>query len=508
MYRYYYKSGYSLYMVDHIFNDTLIDENRNYSLLFTIPEPDSPYVQLNVFFDSVSGTVYKPYPVRARYLQSHLKASRAYSESINHAMKEPEKLVPTIDTQAVLALENKMVGRVYTFVDSLRNAFAIQSRVIKMPSDENGVLFKKTINRLIDNHIDDLRCTDGGLTSTIFVQVDTSGKVAFTTAGEKSVYDSVDSKKTNPYRRLFKKVFINDIATEKFPVYSEVLKSDPQMHVLYDNNEACKKIDSSLSLFAGTFALCRTKLHELDSVEYKSPTLYSYIFSYTSSTSEAKWKLNSKGKLTEISPSAGKVIDSELSNQFLSKLKKKRAGRYFIHKCDFEYNGGEKITSIDSVKLRYKYYTNIGVSLSTFIPVGISNNFTFNSFEFLGFDFLVTYHHIGFFIGSALYNTSSKPDITNRTNLTVIYGKPIYAQTGLYLGTCNYLYLKAGVSLLNTDRIVIDQSGASTTSLSSTYIGFTGGVSLIFPIVHIEGGFNTIFMAPYASIGLNIPLRK
>lgn len=501
-----YVPASSIYIVkNYIFNDTMIDINGYYRFIFTIPDTLQPFIQLNGFLADSTTDYYKLYPIRAGYLNKHIISSHRYHDMVSRLPK-PE--VIKIDTQAAMLLKSKIISRVYSFVDSFKLAMLSQSNVIKLPSDDNERIFTKRITSLINEHIDELKCTDGGLTANIFVQVDTTGKAAKSTGGSLIVYDSVDTKRTREYRKLFKQIFVGEMGVESFPISKLTLVSQPYLHILEDNILACKRIDSSMGVFNETFELCKTKLQELDNIQVKSPTLYSYKFSYQSATKEAKWKLTAKGKVIEINPTPGKIVNSDLRSEFLEKLKKRKAGRYFVRMCDFDYNGSEKTTTVDSVKLKYKYYTNIGVTVSTFIPVGISNNFSFNAFEFLGADFFVTYHHIGFFGGTAIYNAGARTDITSKVNTTVISGSPIYAQTGLFLGTCNYLYFKAGLSLLNADRTIVDQSGNSSISSSTTYLGFTGGIALIFPVVHIEGGFNTLFMAPYAGIGLNIPLNK
>ena len=100
------------------------------------------------------------------------------------------------------------------------------------------------------------------------------------------------------------------------------------------------------------------------------------------------------------------------------------------------------------------------------------------------------YHHIGVF-GGFSPNSSSVADSTALFN---------YREGGIYIAPGNYFYFKLG--LAKDTRLKSNDAGNKITVMPLV------GASLIFPVFHMEGGYNVALNLPYVMAGFNIPLNR
>jgi hypothetical protein len=159
---------------------------------------------------------------------------------------------------------------------------------------------------------------------------------------------------------------------------------------------------------------------------------------------------------------------------------------------------------LDSVNLKYKYWTRIGLSVGTFI----SNDGKFttgidaSTGEIFFWNLSLIYHHIGVFGGShSSYGKSALPQSDADSIITYLKN---YTEAGLYVAPGKFFYFKLGLAKYTTNNK--NNAGNAINESKSIMMPIVGG-SLMFPVFQLEGGYNFALKYPYVMAGFNIPIN-
>jgi hypothetical protein len=252
---------------------------------------------------------------------------------------------------------------------------------------------------------------------------------------------------------------------EKIPLYTNnPLTSIKQKH----QNRCLQEGISDTSVFTDLLDSAQKKLEEFPK-QIEVPTLYTYTFAYNQRLEMKKWNLindyiyERHTKNEPVNPAFIEMVHKQYP--------KKPNGRYIVGVKNALINNSHQVfdESIGTIKRQYKYMTHIGAGFGMMLDKDFNKTYL---------DLMFIRHWYGAFAGFSVWG-----------------GMKQYFEVGGYAGPCNYVYFKLGIAYKNYTG-----NDAATSVL--------GGVSLVFPVVHLEGGYNLATKSPYVMLGVNFPKNR
>jgi hypothetical protein len=212
--------------------------------------------------------------------------------------------------------------------------------------------------------------------------------------------------------------------------------------------------------------------------ELETDTWYEYKINYSS---ETEWKIWSfRGDSLFCLDDRSTIVNESNIKSFHSKVPNAKFGKYNIRLNSAKLNDTLFGPDVFTAYRKYKYVTHFGISIGTLLNTGNSETSKETSQgKYVFFNLLFIRHHLGAFAGFS----SAKGFSVGGTSKT-------YLEAGMYLAPWNYLYLKVGATLFNEQ-----------------WNGLAG-ISLIVPCFQLEAGYNMGMHLPYITLGFNIPLNK
>ncbi|MCB9257418.1 MAG: hypothetical protein H6579_09830 [Chitinophagales bacterium] len=412
--------------------------------------------------------------------------SQSYSQTQIICSKEVETLKREIDYRAVVLYEQ--------ILKEIEQARTIYSNA----SFSETETFKKKLFSAIDDEIILLKCNEAFVEAEITIYVDTLGNAI-------EILDEVeDVKQLRLYTTLRENSIYPYIRNHTFNVVDTLFNYTKQIEDFFDSYQIKINQTNCPQEFEEVLDIARYRFWNIEKLIKSKYTIYKVPIKYSFTSKFQTWiyhndNVQVKGKGENI-----KVTDKKILNEFKENLGKKKNGEYQVGICIFSILSDSIQMSISYVKQKYIHYIHIGSSIGSFIPLNnTSYNWKFG--EIMPLEGMLIFHRFGLFGGYGLNLT----DPYGNTTLEGSYlEKSKYFHGGIYLGLAQYFYFKAGYCQLDSEIAKYSNSIELNRSNFNRKHGFTTGLSLVFPVVHFEGGYNYIFNSPYVSAGLNIPLNK
>ena len=277
---------------------------------------------------------------------------------------------------------------------------------------------------------------------------------------------------------------------------------------------------------SGIDARCQNELNEIyrdasDALSsYRSMirpkfTQYQIPIRYSFSARTQKWVYyNGVANIRENGNNV-RVTNSNVLREFRMNLPKPKRpnAKYNVRSCYYQIFDDSLRMSVLNVQKKYRYYMHFGANMNFVFP-----SYTGGSTELVPTEGFLIFHRIGFFGGYGVRLTQRAsnettfpggfPSLYDDANAQLLGPDTRYFHGGLYIGTFQFTYLKLGYSQLNYQYIYTDRNGFAEDEETGKIRGFLAGLSLIFPVIQLEGGYNLTLQSPYVGGGINIPLNK
>lgn len=478
---------------NYIFNDTLLSatKDNNADILFTIADTVNPVILLHQIVSIDGKKKFDLDKFRKTFLTPHLSHARDYWECqkihINRpkppidptleprrialqAEIEKEKDLIKADTDSVKsALSNKL--KTINLVDTMANASLHQAFARKM-DDVFTEYFNKPINM------------DAGVAGSYKIHVNTDGskRIVENFTPEKIPVCFVEQ--FNAIRGVIENL---PLANEEVSICDNtIINTINRNHSARFDRFKSEAADLKVSLdsvFKPILDPIDLAFKKICAEKIKMATTYNYSYQVVSGVEWQKWILKGN-KITDSHDSVIRNQDNILL--FYGKDIKRKRGRYEVSLNTTKFNDRVFGPVLDFVQLDYKFITYIGFNVGAFIGsedilnAGISKD---DLSQRLWNVFLI-HHHFGIFGGSS-YNQNSSA--ANQ------FGN--YGEGGIYLAPGKNFYFKMGLA---------QYKGLNAATVTKPILGG----SLIFPVFHIEGGYNFALEHPYVMAGFNIPFNR
>lgn len=331
-------------------NDTSIAENDYYSTLFTVLNPERPYITLNQFQIPDNKDTYLSFtPVNPEKLSQHRLVALAYlkwkdsmnivKENENQKIARHKKYVDSVfqsmkDYKEAVSKEIIAGDEEFTRTGPIIEANNIYSEEFKKRLDSIFVeYFRKKI--LFENNDSEIKFT--------FI-CDGHGKID----NKKTQIDSVNSPIPEWIDEDFKVYLVPTIEAARYrTAYTQ--RANPTVISDFDNkySEAINYLNSDNTNNAEhqVFVKIKNEIYKnLDSFiisrDIKTPTKYFYSFRYKSSISNEDWiyEIDKKGNETIGPKKPTEYISDELKALFKNKIAKPKIGKYSIEICRVYFN--------------------------------------------------------------------------------------------------------------------------------------------------------------------------
>jgi hypothetical protein len=475
---------------NYIFNDTLLSvtTDNNSDILFTIADTINPLIFLHQIV-SVDGKYrFDLDKFRKSYLIPHLAHARDYwqwykLDSLNRA----RDLAFNEQKKAIQAEIDKEISMIKSDMDSLMVILNEKKKAIKLSdtiADERlQELFAKRVDKIFADYFSETRSLN-----TVII-------------GSYKLYVNADQ----PIRIIKKQTpeVVNNWVAERLDSIYNVIKylplenekasgctDDPFSIILKNHSARTYYLKQDLaninfpfdSAFSSTLNAVKLELTKFCEDKINITTTYTYPYKYESKSVWNKWILNSK-KIMDLQDTLISNKDNiDLFNKNNLKAKK---GKYDVRLNTTKLNDRVYGPNLDSVRLKYKFLTQFGISIGTFITSGSFKtvNKTYDESLYYWNLFLI-YHHLGLFGGFASGGSVLPKSILDK-----------YYEGGIYLAPGKYFYFKMGFAKYNEFY---------KSSITRPIIG----ASLIFPVLQLESGYNFAFKYPYVMVGLNLPINR
>jgi hypothetical protein len=489
--------------------DTEISYRDKYKNLITMPElSKSREIKINQISSIDSATCYKFYPVRQKFFEKHKASCIEYYNELNEksiaAKSEENKKIENIVNNEKANIENISSELYQRFKEK-----NISIRDSSVGADENlQKEFKKQMDRISQNipyqynydaNISYKVVVDPGKFKVPEISKNSSVEITANRKDLNEITETITRRSmqnpvinpavqsnlvelhpTDTLESWIKRYFKNNIKVLELNTKS--IKSGVFLDIDFFKSHD-KRIDS-LRIPAQNKEEIRNflkqKMKESDSanVDVELPT--NYYYNATINAVIEKHKLKYKNDEIREKNTFVTGYDDYLQRTVANEHHNYPDGRYLLLKQRISINNNDslKIEKTISAKRKYIYFTHIGASFGVFIRPGENIVTDFGNSNYINLFFIR--HHMGVFIGGSFWKDFDK-----------------YYEGGIYVGPTNYLFFKLGVAYANW-----------TAKYAPNQTHVLMGMSLIFPVIHFEGGYNFATESPYIMFGLNIPINN
>lgn len=357
--------------------------------------------------------------------------------------------------------------------------------------------FAQNLYKVINEKLPKLKGRSSAIDATISAYIDVSGKM---TEFKETVisYDRIEN-----YFSLRENIILPYLKKHKFKVNTKEYDNSKAYSNFYSEYREAVEKATCPEMFNEVLSIAETRFKTIDRLSLPQKTIYKIPIKYSFSNETSTW-VSRKKKLT-VKETGEEITDTALINSFKSQIRKLKNARYIVTISHHTLLDKPETIEVKEVKKGYVFYTHIGGSAS--MPIPVNNDFIkFKMAEYFTYNAFLIYHRIGLWGGSVFKNKNVSSD--PKTDGRYIDDLKLYFEGGLYVGTAQYFYLKAGYSHLNASFSEYEHSVEVAQTPHKAYHGFLAGFSFIFPYVHFEGGYNYSFRAPYASVGVNVPINR
>lgn len=358
--------------------------------------------------------------------------------------------------------------------------------------------FQKSFYDHLNENLLKLKGKSAAVDGEIQIFVDTTGKLIEYKESLKS-YDRIEN-----YNSLKETIILPYLKKNKLQYNIKEYESPDTLYKrIYSKYKKEIDLTPCPEKFNEILSMTENRFKSITKLRFPQNTVYHIPLKFSFSNHDETWKLYKKRIVNNVTKE--EITDTALLKDFYSKVKKPKNGIYDVTISNNSMLDSPETVEIKELKSKYKYYTHLGFTSSMLIPIKnkvvnfeLKELFTYNAF--------LIYHKIGFFGGSVFRNKKVEDNV--KTEGLYIDDIDLYFEAGLLIGIAQYFYLKAGYAHLKTSLAEFEESVLVSTIDNKVNYGFLAGLSLIFPYVHFEGGYNYSFRAPYASLGLNIPINR
>jgi hypothetical protein len=487
---------------DNLFNDTLlsVSKDNNASILFTIADTTNPQIFLHQLVTLDGGYKYDLDKFRKSYLTPHISHASDYWlwYSADMLKRQQDSLLyekTKSERMALFALIETENRNIDSDKDTLVTRLDEKWRELKMmdvpANPKSQKLFTEKMNSIFEDYL--------SKTDSFNLQIQVQYKIRSRIDHSIEIIKKISPGSNNYFQFLFERELerIDTAAIQHLSLENEkyVLFSEDSVNAIQLKHDIrSEKLRTMLSehkfSFDSIFSaknIAVNNVLKLYPAKVEMPTVYEYTLNYKSESERQKWVLNNK-KLND-------QLDSIVTNTknlafFSNKYPKAKNGKYNVRVNSTFLNQTRIGPELDYVKRKYKYASHAGVSYGTFISneKHVEGDPTYDQ-KLTYWNVFLIYHRIGIF-GGFSPNSQVVTDSVALVN---------YREGGIYVAPGNYLYFKLGVA--KDTRLI------STTEGEKSSVMPLVGASLIFPVFHIEGGFNLALNLPYVMAGFNIPLN-
>ncbi|MBL0180994.1 MAG: hypothetical protein IPP96_01400 [Chitinophagaceae bacterium] len=323
-------------------NDTLINRfEKNYPILFTIPDIDKPHIILNQFQlpdDKTKAFVVSV--INTLQLKIHIAESKLYFDRY----KPGNLMIPEAREKELKNLLDEMTDYKNSVIKELKNAEELSGKN-KQPVQANNVLneqFAIQLNPIfIDYYKNVFPYQDCNSTIQVVFICDANGKIE----KENDIY-SVNSQQLKWFEDSFKNRVLPLITAESFKNVTESWKAPP-LQSNFDDKYLERIKNLNLRQDETTpFTQLKIKIYDefakFHDKEINRPTLYTYRIKYQSIVRDEVWEYKPKtDKKPEVLGPIGSTeqISEDLKNKFRREyVPKKRESKYNIKRCDIIIN--------------------------------------------------------------------------------------------------------------------------------------------------------------------------
>lgn len=359
--------------------------------------------------------------------------------------------------------------------------------------------FKNDLYDAIRDEVEQLKGAETNVDAMLYIYIDTAGNMI-------EFDDKVNSSKQ---LRLFTGIRDNSIipylTRNTFGVNDTIYDYSNTYQNFYNKYQYKIEETNCPEKFEEVLSIAENRFKTIEKNIKTKNTVYEIPIKYNFSNKTDTWISYNDNLSMKVNGNKIKVTSQNLRDDFYSRIEGKKNAKFTVNASYHNILDDSLSMSINDVKRRYTFYTHIGVSAGLVFPIN-DDLFNFEQTELITYNAFIIFHRIGFFGGSVYRNESAIRK--NNFNGRYLDDIKLYVEGGIYLGLSQYLYLKAGYTHLNssfkdyTDSILVRNVDAQVNH------GFIAGLSFIFPVFHLEGGYNYGFRSPYVSAGFNIPINK
>jgi len=487
---------------DNLFNDTLlsVSTDNNASILFTIADTTNPQIFLHQLVTPDGSYKYDLDKFRKSYLTPHNSHARDYWlwHSAGMLKRQQDSLLyekTKNDRMALVAMIDTENKNIDSDKDTLIKRLDEKWRELKMmdvpANPKSQQLFTEKMNKIFEDYFNK--------TDSFNLQIQVQYKIRSHVDHSIEIVKKVSPSLNNYFQFWFERELVKidtaaikhlSLENEKYALFSE----DSLNAIQLKHDIRSEKLKTMLSeqklsydsVFSAKNAALNNEL-KLYPAKVEMPTVYEYTFNYKSESERQKWVFNNKKLIDQLDSI---VTNAQNITFFSNKYPKAKNGKYNVRLNSTHINQYSIGPELDYVKRKYKYASHAGVSYGTFISneKHVQGDPTYDQ-KLTYWNVFLIYHRIGIFGGFS----PKGPAVTDSVALVN------YREGGIYVAPGNYLYFKLGVAK-DTRQI------SSTKGKKSSVMPLVGA-SLIFPVFHIEGGFNLALNLPYVMAGFNIPLN-
>jgi len=487
---------------DNLFNDTLlsVSKDNNASILFTIADTTNPQIFLHQLVTQDGSFKYDLDKFRKSYLTPHISHARDYwvwytaymlkrqQDSLLYEKSKSERIA----LFALIEAENRNID---SDKDTLVTRLDEKWRELKMmdvpANPKSQQLFTEKMNGIFEDYLTK--------TDSFNLQIQVQYKIRSRVDHSIEIVKKISPGSNNYFQFWFERELerIDTVAIKHLSLENEkyVLFSDDSLNAIQSkHNTRSEKLKTMLSeykfSFDSVFSAKNSAINKelkLYPAKVEMPTVYEYTLNYRSESERQKWVLYNK-KLKDQLDSI--VTDAKNLAFFSNKYPKAKNGKYNVRLNTTFLNQTRIGPELDYVKRKYKFASHAGVSYGTFISneKHVEGDPTYDQ-KLTYWNVFLIYHRIGIFGGFSSQGSA----VTDSVALVN------YREGGIYVAPGNYFYFKLGIA--KDTRLNSTDDGEKSSVMPLV------GASLIFPVFHIEGGYNLALNLPYMMAGFNIPLN-
>jgi len=478
---------------NYIFNDTLLSvtKDNNADILFTIADTINPVILLHQIVSIDGKKKFDLDKFRKTYLTAHLSHARDYWKWKKIPIIKPELPIdPTLEPRrvALRAEINKETARINIEKDSLILTLKNKLLILKLAdTTANSSLHQVFVRKMDDvftEYFNKPIGSNAGFTGSYKIHVNTDGSKRIVETFTPDKIPDCFLPQFNAIRDIIEHL---PLANEEVQVcnvdpINVITRNHSTRFERFKNESADLKISLD-STFKPILNSVDLELKKICAEKIKMATTYNYSYQVVSRTEEQKWILRGN-KITDSRDSVIRNKDNILL--FYGNDIKRKRGRYEVTLNTTKFNNRIFGPVLDSVKLVYKFKTYIGFNVGAFIGGEDILNTGINKDDLSQrlWNVFLIYHHFGIFGGSSYnQNGSSANQFEN------------YGEGGIYVAPGKCFYFKLGFA---------QYKGLNAVAITKPILGG----SLIFPVFHIEGGYNFALEQPYIMAGFNIPFNR